>query len=163
MNRLAALIPIFVIAALIVVFFFVIPAWRERSESPGTLPPADDLPPPPTAVIEGELEHHFGTIEFSGRVTLHHTFTLRSADDRTLKMGIDDTSCTCVTGELSRAMLAPGESVDVQVSLMIGKPGHIVHKVFVNASGALVILKVSVIVTERAEEVNEADETPEQE
>ena len=153
MNRLRALIPIGILAALIVVFYFVIPAWRDRSENSANQPPANDLPPVPRAKIEGELEHHFGTIELHGRQTLTHTFTLRNADDRELKLVIDGTSCECVAGELAQDTLAPGETIDVNVSLLIGKPGEVVQKVYLNASGALITLKVTAIVKERVEPV----------
>lgn len=147
MSRLRALIPFAIVAVLIAVFFVVVPALRESFEAPPMLEPSENLPPPPTVQITGELEHDFGEIEIIDPIELTHTFTITNAETRPIKVFIEGTSCHCVAGEIAKDTLAPGESLDVHVTLSVTRPGKLLQKVYLNANGALVTLQTTATVT----------------
>jgi len=143
MNRLSVLIPILIIAGLLGLVFVLMPMLKSSTEAPTSTKGADDLPPPPSVKVSGELEHKFGVVQFRGPLDLKHTFTVRNDDDHAITLEVEGTSCNCLAGELSKRSLKPGESAKIDVTLEVLHAGPTVQKVYLNANGALVILEVS--------------------
>lgn len=120
--------------------------WFIKNPNVGT-PDANDntdpLPPPPHAHVEGELTHNFGMVAMDETFELTHRFTIRNVDEQTFHIELEATTCDCVGGALPTDTLAPGESMDIDVTLKLIKPGETIQSVFLNANGAIIELQVA--------------------
>lgn len=131
------------IAAAIMTFFVITVKNPRFGNVVHPEPVGPRLPPPPHAHVEGELTHNFGMVAMDDAVELTHRFTIRNVDEQTFHIELEATTCDCVGGELPTDTLAPGESMDIDVTLKLIKPGETIQSVFLNANGAIIELQVA--------------------
>ena len=84
-----------------------------------TSTPAPEAAPPgplPRAVAD-ELEHDFGSLKIGE--TGRHVFTIRNEGQGPLEIKTGRTTCKCTLSRLSRDVVAPGESTEVELSWSI--------------------------------------------
>ena len=74
--------------------------------------------------LAGRLSHDFGSVAIVGRAaSFEHTFHLRNRTDRTVVIEAIRPGCGCTSADASTRTVAPGESVDLDVTLTLSRAG----------------------------------------
>jgi hypothetical protein len=75
--------------------------------------------------LEGELSHDFGDVYYDGTVAeSRHVFELRNVRDEPIHIEKIATTCGCTESEASTREIAPGDYVELRVTLTFPEPGH---------------------------------------
>lgn len=81
---------------------------------------SDDLSLP----LYGNYIHDFGMVNISDEpVSMSHVFTLENRSDETVEIEKVATTCGCTSYELSSEVVKPGETVTLEATLEISRPG----------------------------------------
>ncbi|MHC5114633.1 MAG: DUF1573 domain-containing protein [Planctomycetota bacterium] len=75
--------------------------------------------------LKGDLRHDFGDLPILGHEgSADHTFALTNKTGDTIEIQKVQASCGCTRAEVSTTSVAPGATVDVDVTLTLSRPGH---------------------------------------